>query len=122
MHTILVVDDDPEFQILMRTMLEKQGMHVVSATASHEALNRARSIKPDLVLMDIFLPGERASGWQAIAAIRADHKLRDTPIIVVTAHEQPGDPQRTDLLRCQGYFRKPFDVFTLLDSISIQLT
>ncbi|NEX22275.1 response regulator [Thiorhodococcus mannitoliphagus] len=113
---ILVVDDSPTETRIFTSTLMKAGYEVETATNGEEAVEVARSIKPDLILMDVIMPV--LNGYQATRLIRKDPDIADTPIIMVTTKDMQTD--RTWGIR-QGatdYMVKPVDRQRLLERIA----
>jgi DNA-binding response OmpR family regulator len=79
---ILMVDDDPEISQVVRLMLERHGWQVIYARSGAQALELARREPPDLILLDLMMPG--MSGYEVCEDIRADWGLRQVPIVVLT--------------------------------------
>ena len=115
MATILVVDDDQSTQLLMRRMLVPLNAVVVGATSCGDALRLASELVPDVVLMDILLPGSNENGWTVAKTIRDDPRLKRIPIIIVSAANITGNS--TIGHQYEAYFQKPFHVRDLLDCI-----
>jgi DNA-binding response OmpR family regulator len=101
--TILVVDDEPEIVHFVRTYLEDAGYRVVTASEGQEALFVARHEKPDLVILDLMMPG--MNGWDFIRRYRQE---RDTPVIMLTARVEEGDQVLGLELGADDYVVKPF--------------
>jgi signal transduction histidine kinase/DNA-binding response OmpR family regulator len=80
--TILVIDDDPVIQDLMKSFLGKEGYHVVVAAGGEEGLAEAKRHKPDVITLDVAMP--RMDGWTVLGAIKADPELADIPVIMLT--------------------------------------
>ena len=101
--TILIVDDEPEIVRFVRAYLEDAGYRVVTASEGQEALFTARHEKPDLVVLDLMMPG--MDGWDFIRRYRQE---RDTPIIVLTARVEEQDQVLGLELGADDYVTKPF--------------
>ena len=103
---------------LVEFLLEEGGYEIVKAASGEEALaiahNEAAS-KPDLILMDIHLPG--MDGLSVVRAMKTDDRTRRIPILALTAHAMRGDKDRFLEAGCDGYISKPIDVKTFLSSI-----
>jgi PAS domain S-box-containing protein len=80
--TVLVVDDDPVARDLLTTHLKGAGYRLVHAANGEEALDLARSIRPDAITLDVMMP--RTDGWAVLTALKADDELRDIPVVMVT--------------------------------------
>jgi DNA-binding response OmpR family regulator len=101
--TILVVDDEPEIVRFVRAYLEDAGYRVVSASDGQQALFVARHEKPDLVILDLMMPG--MDGWDFIRRYRQE---RDTPVVVLTARVEESDQVQGLELGADDYVTKPF--------------
>ncbi|MDY6970828.1 MAG: response regulator [Thermodesulfobacteriota bacterium] len=110
--TILVVDDDPVSLKLIRAMLEKNGYRTEGAVGGAECIQKTKSLDPDLVLLDITMPG--MSGIEVCRALRQDDHAKNTPIIFVTASTD--DKVLEEAFRSGGtdYVRKPINRVELL--------
>lgn len=113
--TILLVEDNEDNRIIYATALRFAGYEVVEAVTGTEGVQRARTSKPDLVLMDISVP--ELDGWEATAVLKADPTTRHIPVIAVTAHALPGDEERSLAAGCDGYLAKPIPPARLLAEI-----
>lgn len=102
--TILLVDDDPNINHLVRLYLEKEGFRVQSALRGDDALAAFRKDPPSLVLLDVMLPG--VDGWQVLKTIR---KTSAIPIIMMTAKDETFDKVLGLELGADDYITKPFD-------------
>jgi DNA-binding response OmpR family regulator len=107
--TILVVDDEPEIVRFVRAYLEDAGYRVVIASEGQEALFVARHEKPDLVILDLMMPG--MDGWDFIRRYRQE---RDTPIVVLTARVEESDQVQGLELGADDYVTKPFSPRSLV--------
>lgn len=114
-RTVLLVEDNEDNRIVYATMLEHYGFDVVAAGNGHDALEMARSSEPDIILMDISIPG--IDGWTATERLRADPDTRGIPVIAVTAHALPEHRERAKSLGCAGYLTKPCAPRRLLEEV-----
>jgi len=103
-ETILVVDDEPNITELARMYLEQEGFRVEIARDGHEALNCIRARRPDLVVLDLMLPG--VDGWEVCRRVRASS---DIPIIMLTARDDDVDKIVGLELGADDYITKPFN-------------
>ena len=110
-RTVLVVDDDPAMLLLCRANLGESGLRVNEATNASEALESVRLDKPDVILLDIMMPG--VSGWQVAAQLLGDEATDEIPIIFLTALSGTKQQLRAYELGAVGYVTKPFDPATL---------
>ncbi len=115
MSKILIVEDnEPNRQMLARR-LERKGFAVIAAPDGEEGYSLARAEAPDLILMDLSLPG--MDGWQVIDLLKSEISTRDTPVIILTAHALIDDRSKAVAVGCDDYFSKPVDFQRLLDTI-----
>jgi len=102
---VMVVEDNEKNRKLMRVILKAKGFNVIEATTGEEALGILKNQKPDIILMDIQLPG--VDGLTLTKQIKADATSSSIPIIAVTAHAMKGDEQKILDAGCDGYISKP---------------
>jgi DNA-binding response OmpR family regulator len=115
-RTVLVVDDDAAVRALCRVNLEQAGFQVIEASDGEEALDRVHETRPDLILLDILMPG--VSGWQVAADLLNDRSTDQIPIVFISALTQGQDRLRAYGMGAAGYVTKPFDPTTLAPTIS----
>lgn len=115
MAKVLVVEDNPTNMTLTTFLLESAGHSVIGATDAETGLVVARAEQPDLILMDIQLPG--MDGLQATALLKADEVTAAIPVIALTALAMKGDEERILLAGCDGYIAKPLDYKQFLAKI-----
>jgi len=120
MKRILVVDDNEANLHLFRFILEKNGYGVIEARDGAEGVELAIKEKPDLVLMDIQLPG--IDGLEATKRIRASGADGDIPIIALTSYAMRGDKEKALAAGCNGYIAKPIDTRTFIAEIEKYLS
>ena len=120
MPRILVVEDNPTNMKLSTFLLESADYEVISATNAEAGLILARDSQPDLILMDIQLPG--MDGLQATALLKADESTRRIPIIALTALAMKGDEERIRAAGCDGYIAKPLDYKDFLAVVKARLS
>jgi two-component system, cell cycle response regulator DivK len=113
--TILVVEDNELNMKLFRDLLEVQGYRVLQTRDGMEALKLARQHHPDLILMDIQLPG--VSGLEVTKWIKDDSTLKTIPIIAVTAFAMKGDEEKIRRGGCEAYLAKPISVMNFLKTV-----
>jgi signal transduction histidine kinase/ActR/RegA family two-component response regulator len=104
---ILVVEDNPINLKLVRDILKASGYRVAESTTGEEALDALKFIRPDLILMDIQLPG--MDGLRAARLLRDNPETRDIPVVALTAHVMKGDEVRAKEAGCAGYIPKPIE-------------
>ena len=115
-HKILVVDDEPALLRLMEFVLERQGYVMITATNGEEALEAARSNRPDLIVLDIMMP--KLDGYQVAEALRADTELSRIPIIMLSAKAQDEDIERGVQAGVDQFITKPFSPEALAEVVS----
>jgi len=113
--TILVVDDEKNIVQLARLYLDKEGFQVEAAFDGAQALEKARTVRPDLVILDIMMP--ELSGFEVLEALRRDPKTANIPVLVLTARGEAEDEQRGLALGARRYLNKPFDVRALISEV-----
>ena len=119
MAKILVVEDNALNIKLFCDLLAAHGHVTEAVTDSRQALNAARSFRPDLVITDIQLP--HVSGMELMALLRADPDLRDVPIMAVTAYSAAGDDERIRAAGAQAYVSKPISVARFAQTVDALL-
>ena len=119
MAKVLVVEDNVANMKLATFLLQSVGHTVLSATHAETGLALARDEQPDLILMDIQLPG--MDGLQATALLKADDATRAIPVIALTALAMKGDEERIRAAGCDGYIAKPMRYQEFLATIAAQL-
>jgi CheY-like chemotaxis protein len=106
---ILVVDDKEDARGLVKEILKLRGYEVIEAATGENAVNMAQTELPDLILMDIRLPGG-IDGLEATRRIKALPQLAHIPILAMTASVRTEEVQRTLDAGCSGFIRKPIDI------------
>ena len=116
MSRILVVEDNERNMYLITFILEKMGHGVLRAVTGEEGVEVAVRERPDLILMDIQLPG--IDGLEATKRIRASETAGGIPIVAVTSFAMTGDRERLLAAGCNGYIEKPIDPDTIMAQIA----
>jgi two-component system cell cycle response regulator DivK len=116
---VLIVEDNPANMKLAVFLLQSAGHTVLSATDAEAGMTLAREGHPDLILMDIQLPG--IDGLEATAQLRRDDATRAIPVIALTALAMKGDEERIRAAGCDGYIAKPMRYQEFLTTIAAQL-
>jgi len=104
---ILVIEDTPVNMELVTDLLEVAGYQVIQAETAETGIERAQAEHPDLILMDIGLPG--MGGLTAAGILKRDQLTKDIPIIALTSHAMQDDEERIMAAGCDGYITKPID-------------
>ncbi|MGH2658888.1 MAG: response regulator transcription factor [Actinomycetota bacterium] len=112
---ILIVDDDPVILRLLQINFRLEGYDVDSASRGDEALRRAREAVPDVVVLDIMMPG--VDGFDVLRQLREDPASRDVPVILLSARAQDEDRLRGYALGVEVYVTKPFDPAHLVEIV-----
>ena len=113
--TVLVVEDNELNMKLFNDLLEVHGYDTVQTRNGKDVLDLARETKPDLILMDIQLPG--VSGLDVTKWLKEDDELKHIPVIAVTAFAMKGDEQKIREGGCEDYISKPISVTTFIETI-----
>jgi two-component system cell cycle response regulator DivK len=103
---VLVVEDHEENRRIVRLLLSSAGIDMIEAVTGEEGVAKAEQERPDLILMDIQLPG--LDGYEATRRIKGNPALRHIPIIVVTSYALSGDDVKAFEAGCDAYVTKPF--------------
>jgi len=114
--SILVVDDDPEIVSMLNTRLTKRGYKVTTASDGHRALELAKRERPDLVLLDVMMPGK--SGWEVARALKQDPVTQPIKIIMVTAIGERTNEMTSSIYGADAHIDKPFEFDKLEKMIS----
>jgi two-component system alkaline phosphatase synthesis response regulator PhoP len=117
-HSILVVDDDPEIVTLLSTRLGKRGYKITTANDGTRALELAKQDKPDLVLLDVMMPGK--SGWEVARSLKQDPETQDVKIVMVTAIGEKTNEITAPIYGADAHIDKPFE-FEKLERVITQL-
>ena len=112
---ILVIEDNEENRRIMRDLLTHAGYEIIEAVTGEDGVTAAETQRPDLILMDIQLPG--LDGYEATRRIKASPALREIPIIAVTSYALSGDDVKAFEAGCDAYVTKPFSPRALLAKI-----
>ena len=116
MTKILYVEDNPDNVYMLTRRLKKKGFELIIAGDGQEGIDKAIEESPDLILMDLSLP--TMDGWTATAKIKEIEKVKDIPIIALSAHAMPEHRDRAIKAGCSDYDTKPVDIKRLLSKIS----
>jgi CheY-like chemotaxis protein len=115
MITILIADDEPHITTLVRVTLEDERVRVLEAGSGEEALDLVDSVRPDLLLLDVNMPG--IDGLEVCRRLRADPRHADTKIVMLTAAAQAADRARGREAGADEYLTKPFSPIRLLSVV-----
>lgn len=113
-NSILIVEDNDDLQLLFQLVLESEGYEVVIANNGTDALDSIDTIRPQLILMDIMMPG--ISGIEVARSIKQKQDYESLPILLVSAIDRLQDRQ-LDYSKASGILYKPFDLDELIDRV-----
>lgn len=119
MARILVIEDNADNMMLTAMLLESAGHTVLAATDAEAGLTMARAERPDIILMDIQLPG--MDGLAATVLLKQDPSTRAVPVLALTALAMKGDEERIRAAGCDGYIAKPIGIQAFLATIAEQV-
>ncbi len=114
-RTILLIEDNEQNRYLATFLLEQHGYRVVSAEDGPSGIGLAKSLGPDLILLDIQLP--LMDGYSVARALRSIDVLSEIPCIAVTSYAMPGDREKCLAAGCDGYIEKPINPETFVSEI-----
>lgn len=113
---ILIADDDPEILTMLGIRLSKKGYQVLEAVDGNQTLALARKHHPDLVLLDVMMPGK--NGWEVAKELRADEQFSNVGIVMLTAIGEKVNEMTSPLYGADAYVDKPFDFSDLEKKIT----
>jgi CheY-like chemotaxis protein len=114
-QTVLLVEDNEDNRIIYTTVLRFVGYDVIEAVDGAQAIELARSARPNLILMDISIPV--IDGWDATLILRQDPATSAIPIIALTAHALPGDREKAMQMGFTAYLAKPVEPRIVVDEV-----
>lgn len=113
--TVLIADDDLDILAIVRSVVRAKGFVVHSANDGDEAMAKVLEVQPDLVVLDVMMPGQ--SGWEVCRSIREHAALADTKVIMLTGIGQQMNEMTSPLYGANGHLDKPFEVDELSKKI-----
>ena len=114
-HTVLIIEDEKLIIVSTQMVLEAAGFRVESAMNGEEGIGKAKTIKPDLILLDIMMPG--IDGWETLTRLKRDPETSGVPVIIFTAREHARGHQKSAEMGAADYFRKPFEPDELIELV-----
>ena len=117
---ILLVEDERDMSRVTSVVLEANGYEVITAYDGQEALQKARSEGPDLIILDLMLP--KLDGYKVCRMLKYDDRYKNIPILMLTARAQDSDKKTGEEVGTDAYIVKPFRVNVLLEKIEELLT
>ena len=118
-YTVLIVDDIPVNIILLKTMLARTNVKILTAVNGQEALDIVRQLRPQVVLLDIQMP--ILNGLEVLKEIKADPNLKDIAVIMVSAYTSSEDIEQSMHLGASGFIKKPVIMDILLSTVTAEL-
>ena len=114
---ILIADDEASLRTLLRAVMssEEGEFEIIEAIDGDDALAKTKSDKPDLIILDVMMPGQ--SGFEVCEKIKASEELKDTIVLILTAKGQETDKEWANSVGADCFFPKPFSPLELLDTI-----
>ena len=114
---VMIIEDDPDMITLLSTILRRGGYEPVPALGGQEGLHLLQEDAVDLILLDLMM--DDISGWKVLEVVKADRKLRQIPVVIVSARHHLEDPEQTAAHAglFEGYLVKPFVVRDLMTKI-----
>jgi DNA-binding response OmpR family regulator len=114
-RTVLIIEDEKLIIVSTQMVLEAAGFRVEAAVNGDEGVQKARSSRPDLILLDIMMPG--IDGWETLTRLKRDPETSGIPVIVFTAREHSRGHQKSTEMGAADYFRKPFEPDELIELV-----
>lgn len=114
-RTVLIIEDEKLIIVSTQMVLEAAGFRVESATNGEDGIAKARSLTPDLILLDIMMPG--IDGWETLTRLKRDAETANIPVIIFTAREHARGHQKSSEMGAADYFRKPFEPDELIELV-----
>ena len=118
-YRILIIEDNPKNMKIMVDLMQVHGYETITAEDGMIGLETALKEKPDLILMDVQLPG--IDGYEVTRRLKGKDATRDIPVIVVTSFAMKGEEARAKEVGAAGYISKPIDIHKLMDTVAEHL-
>lgn len=112
---VLVIEDEPNIIEAISFILSRDGWEVKTHSNGHDAMDAVRARKPDVVILDVMLPGK--SGFDILQEIRADTDLSELPVLMLTARGQVKDKEMAQRVGASQYITKPFSNAEVLEAV-----
>lgn len=113
--TVLIIEDEKLIIVSTQMVLEAAGYTVEAASNGEEGISKAREMTPDLILLDIMMPG--IDGWETLTRLKRDPETTGVPVIIFTAREHNRGHQKSSEMGAADYFRKPFEPDELIELV-----
>jgi len=115
----LIIEDNENNMYLISFLFKKAGHEIFQAYDGKTGVELAKTVRPDLILLDIQLP--KMNGYEVASELRKDDLLNKTPIIAITSYAMPGDQEKALAAGCSGYIKKPINPDSFLDEVESYL-
>ena len=116
MHrTVLIIEDEKLIIVSTQMVLEAAGFRVESATNGEDGIAKAKTAAPDMILLDIMMPG--IDGWETLTRLKRDAATANIPVVIFTAREHSRGHQKSSEMGAADYFRKPFEPDELIELV-----
>ena len=115
----LIIEDNENNMYLASFLLRNNGHDVSQAYNGQDGVELAKSVQPDLILLDIQLP--KMNGYEVAMELRKDDALKTVPIVAITSYAMPGDQEKALSAGCSGYIKKPINPDTFLEEVESYL-
>ncbi|WP_371224405.1 response regulator transcription factor [Roseovarius sp. 2305UL8-3] len=112
---VLLIEDEPNIIEAVSFILSREGWEVKTHSNGHDAVDAVRSRAPDLVILDVMLPGK--SGFEILQEMRADEAMADLPVLMLTARGQVKDREMAERFGVSRFMTKPFSNAEVLDAV-----
>lgn len=119
-HKVLIADDEPNIVVSLEFLMKREGYEVSIARDGQQALDLVRSLRPDMVLLDVMMPSK--TGFEVLQAVRADEAIAGTKILILTAKGRETDTAKGLALGADAYMTKPFSTRELAARVREMLT
>ena len=114
-RTVLIIEDEKLIIVSTQMVLEAAGFRVESAVNGEEGINKSKTLRPDLILLDIMMPG--IDGWETLTRLKRDPETSGIPVIIFTAREHSRGHQKSTEMGAADYFREPFEPDELIELV-----
>lgn len=118
-NRVLLVEDNELNSRLIQKVLESGGMEVIVLDSAEEALHQMESIRPDLILLDLQLPG--MSGYEFVNQYTHQNGAKQIPIVAISANVRPEDKEKALEVGCAGFIEKPINTRTIVQDLTMYL-
>lgn len=117
MKTIMVVDDEPDILLIIRIILQREGFGVITVANGQECMDKLEETKPDLILMDVMMPG--LNGWEVCKKIKEDDKTKSMPVLMLTVRTSDDSREKSlTYAHADGHIGKPMGKTELVAEIN----